>query len=100
MNDFDKASENFGKILNKLTPEEIEKYFPKDTTPKGWVSIENDDVYKCDLPKCTIDDLLNRGYTVVKVKDKDGNEYNSYVTDHHIWYYRVKEQGITHWWND
>ena len=33
MNDFDKASENFGKILNKLTPEEIEKYFPKDTTP-------------------------------------------------------------------
>ena len=32
--------------------------------------------------------------------DKEGNEFNSAVTDHNIWYYRAKEECITHWFNE
>lgn len=93
--DLNKASEAFSKALENITPEDIEKYFPPDNTPKGWVSIED------HLPAVTCDDLLNHGAMVriVRVKDKDGNEGKSQVGDHHMWYYGAKDAGITHWWN-
>lgn len=92
--DLNKASEIFDKLIKNLTPEDIEKYFPPDNTPKGWVSIEE------HLPMCTVDDFVEKGYSIYKVKDKHGNEFQSTVTDHNIWYYRAKEQGVTHWWNE
>ena len=65
---------------------------PPDTRPKGWLSIEE------YLPMmCAID--IVQGYTLYKVKDKNGNEFESAVSDHNNWYYYAKEEGITHWWN-
>lgn len=81
------------KAISEMTDEEIEKYFPTDTTPKGWVSIED------ELPQWMAKDVA-QGYSVYKVKDKGGNESEARVTDHHAWYYMAKEAGITHWWND
>ena len=79
-------------LLANITQEEINKYFPPDTRPKGWLSIEE------YLPMmCAID--IVQGYTLYKVKDKNGNEFESAVSDHNNWYYYAKEEGITHWWN-
>ncbi len=68
----------------------------KDKTPKGWNSIED------HLPAVTCGDFLNNNGFIrfVKVKDKDGKEFESQVGDHNTWYYFAKENGITHWWND
>jgi hypothetical protein len=91
---YKKLSRRFDKILEKITPEELEKYCPKDTRPTGWISIED------DLPRCIGIDFVNQGYSIYKVLDKDGNEFFSRVCDHNIWYYGAKEQGITHWWHE
>ena len=70
--DLNKCADNLKKHLDSLSEEEMnalkEKYFPEDTTPKGWVSIED------SLPFCTVDDLINKGYSTYKVKDKKGIE--------------------------
>ena len=96
--DLDKATSSFKKIMDSLSDEEIEalkeKYFPEDTTPKGWVDIE------VALPFCKVGDFIEKGCSTYKVKDKNGNEGFSNVTDHHIWYYMAKEAGITHWFNE
>ena len=42
---------------------------------------------------------IGRG-TEIKVKDKNDNESTSIVGNHNTWYYLVKEQGITHWFNE
>jgi len=78
--------------LENITAEEINKYFPPDTRPKGWLSIEE------YLPMMMALDIL-QGYSVYKVKYKDGTESKSAVSDHNVWYYEAKEAGITHWWN-
>lgn len=82
--------------LNSLSQEEIEeireKYFT-DKRPKGWVDIEE------HLPMMRAMDIV-QGYSVFKVKDKDGNEFETKVSDHNTWYYYAKEQGITHWFNE
>jgi hypothetical protein len=75
-----------------ITPEEMAKYFSPDTRPKGWLSIEK------HLPMMYATDMV-QGYTLYKVKDKNGNEFGSAVSDHNVWYYMAKEAGITHWWN-
>lgn len=99
MSKMDEMMENSRKALKNhlenMTPEEIEeaKEFFKDKNPKGWNSIED-----C-LPAMKASDIM-QGYTEVKVKDKDGNESISHVSDHNVWYYIVKEAGITHWWNE
>lgn len=87
----------FEKYL-KETPEkvlkaEVDKYFPEDKTPKGWVSIEE------HLPMMLAMDI-RRGCTEYKVLYEDGHEDTSCVSDHNIWYYHAKETGITHWRND
>jgi len=69
------------------------KYFPDDIIPKGWVDIED------HLPQWMCKDV-EQGFSIYKVKYKDGKEFETAVTDHNIWYYDAKAVGITHWWND
>ena len=91
--DIRSMSEKFKEILDNITDEELNEAFPPDTTPKGWLSIED------HLPMFMGNDIM-RGYSEYKVKDKDGKEFKTCVTDHMIWYYEAKEIGITHWFND
>lgn len=88
---------NLKNFLDSCTEEEIaehkEKYFPESTTPKGWISIED------ELPAWLGVDV-EKGYTSYKVKYDDGRENTSSVSDHNVWYYHAKDQGITHWWNE
>ncbi len=92
--DFKKMSKKFDEILENITPEEIEKYFPKDNRPEGWISIED------SLPECFAEDFFKKGYTSIKVKDNEGNECFSQVCDPLIWYHEMKIAGITHWWHE
>ena len=82
--------------LKNMTDEEkaeMEKFF-EDKRPKGWLSIEE------HLPMMFAEDLA-QGYTVFKVRDKDGREFESCVTDHTVWYYMIaKPLEITHWLNE
>lgn len=91
--DFNKAARILKESLENMTPEEEEKYFPKDTKPKGWISIDE------HLPMFMAVDLLEGGSTY-KVKFVDGTEGKTKVADHNTWYYYAKEAGITHWWNE
>ena len=91
--DFDKMRKDLKEALENMSQEEIDKYFPPDTRPKGWLSIED------YLPQMYAVDIM-QGYTLYKVKDKDGKEFESAVCDHNVWYYHAKDLGITHWWND
>ena len=69
------------------------KYFSNDT-PKGWVDVND------YLPKFRAIDIL-KGSSEYRVKDKDGNEFISNVSDHNMWYYyEAKELNITHWFNN
>jgi len=79
--------------LKKMTQEEIDEFFPKDTRPKGWLSIEE------HLPMMMALDIM-KGFTEYKVKYGDGKEDITCVSDHNTWYYYAKEMGITHWWNE
>lgn len=93
----DECAENFRKHLASLTDEEKENLLPKiEPIPLGWLSIEE------HLPAVTVGDFLNNNalIKIIKVKDKDGNEFMSQVGDHMIWYYGAKEVGITHWLNE
>ncbi len=77
--------------MSEKDKQELRDFF-KDETPKGWLSIEE------HLPKFIAKDIM-QGYSIYTVKDKDGNEFESPVSDHRAWYYRAKEDGITHWFN-
>ena len=90
--DLEAMSKKLHEALANMTQEDIDKYFPPDTRPKGWLRIEE------HLPMMYAIDIM-QGYTLYKVKDKDGNEFESGVSDHNVWYYMAKEAGITHWWN-
>lgn len=79
--------------LENMTEEEREKYFPKDTRPKGWLDIEE------YLPMMYVEDI-GKGYSEYKVKYADETEGMTKVSDHNTWYYYAKEEGITHWWNE
>lgn len=90
----DKAILALRKHLKSLTKEEKDaiKERLKDKRPKGWLSIED------HLPMMFVKDL-SQGFSVFRVRDNKGEEFDSRVTDHNIWYYRAKEAGITHWLN-
>lgn len=64
--------EELNKALSELTPQDIAKYFPPDTRPKGWLSIEE------HLPMMYAIDI-QQGYSVFKVRDKHGNEFETHV---------------------
>jgi len=91
-NKLEEMSKKLNEALANMTQEDIDKYFLPDTRPKGWLSIEE------YLPMMYAIDIM-QGYTLYKVKDKDGNEFESAVSDHNVWYYMAKNAGITHWWN-
>ena len=91
--DLEKIQKRWDDAFDNITQEEIDKFFPPDTRPKGWLSIEE------YLPMMYARDIM-QGFSVYKVKDKEGKEFNSLVSDHNTWYYRAKEHGITHWHND
>lgn len=82
--------------LDSMSEEEIkemrEKYFT-DKRPKGWLSIEE------HLPMMFAVDIM-QGYSVFKVRDTNGEEFESIVSDHNTWYHYAKEKGITHWLNE
>lgn len=84
--------------IPKSELEDLKKEYltENEKIPKGWVDIEQ------HLPMVTGDDYIQHGalFKIVKVKFKDGNESESQVGDHNMWYYVAKEAGITHWWND
>jgi len=91
--DLEGMSKKVNEALENMTQEDIDKCFPPDTRPKGWLNIEE------HLPMMYAIDIM-QGYSLFKVKDKDGNEFESGVSDHNLWYYTAKEAGITHWWNE
>jgi hypothetical protein len=83
------------KHLENMTEEqkeEMREHF-RDKRPKGWLSIEG------HLPMMFAGDIM-QGYSIFKVRDKTGKEFDSAVSDHHIWYYRAKDEGVTHWLNE
>lgn len=93
--DFD--FEQVRKILDSLTDEQIEKYFPKIDESEikyGWISIED------ELPMCLALDFIKQGYTQIKVKNERGDEFITQVTDHNIWYYEMKDLNVTHWYRE
>ena len=89
--DLKKLSKNFKKALKNITQEDIDKYFPPRGIKKGWVSIED------HLPMMYAIDIMH-GYTKYRVKYADGKEGETGVADHNTWYFRAKEEGITHWY--
>ena len=90
--------EKLREYLDSKTQEELEAdwkemFGDELEIPKGWVSIED------HLPMMLAIDI-GEGATRYKVKYKNGNEGESYVSDHGIWYHFAKKAGITHWFND
>jgi len=79
--------------IKNMSKEDMEKYFPKDTRPKGWLNIDD------YLPYMNAMDLF-KGGTTYKVKYKDGELGTTLVSDHNMWKYEAIEIGITHWWNE
>ena len=75
--DLEEISKKLDEAVASITPEEMAKYFSPDTRPKGWLSIEE------HLPMMYAIDMV-QGYTLYKVKDKDGNEFGSAVSDHNV----------------
>ena len=86
-----KALQNHLNNMTEADKQEMREYFV-DKTPKGWVSIEE------HLPMMLAMDIM-QGYSVYKVKNDKGEEFESAVSDHNTWYYRAKECGVTHWFN-
>lgn len=80
--------------LNNMTPEEMEetREFFRDKKPKGWLSIEE------YIPMMFASDI-EQGYSVFRVKDIEGNEFDTPVSDGNTWYYWAKEQDIVEWFN-
>ncbi len=84
-------------LIDNMTPEEKARheYLLKGPAekPKGWLSIEE------HLPVWKAVDF-EQGYTSVKVKNSEGETGYSQCADHNMWYYLMKDSGVTHWWND
>jgi len=96
--DLDKLTKNLEKALDSMTQEDWDEFNAKidegkEDVPMGWISIDD------FLPAWMGEDVW-KGYSTYKVKYEDGTEDESFVTDHTTWYYRVKDDGITHWYND
>ncbi len=85
--------DKISQALDNISDEDLEKYFPEDTRPKGWLSIED------YLPPMLAIDI-SKGATAYRIKRKDGSIGETFVSDHNIWYYEAKQEGITHWFNE
>lgn len=60
--------------------------------PHGWVSIED------HLPMFMAGDIFQGGSTYL-VRNKEGQEMWSVVSDHNVWYFAAKDNGVTEWFN-
>lgn len=89
----EKLQEHFDSMTDEELQKEIREFFPESTTPKGWVSIED------ELPMMMAMDIME-GCTEYKVKFNDETIGVTCVSDHNTWYYYAKTAGITHWWNE
>jgi hypothetical protein len=83
--------------LNSLSENELEKMredfkSQEESIPNGWLDIE---LY---LPQMLAKDIF-QGYSTYKVMNVDGEIFETIVSDHNVWYYQAKKQGITHWFN-
>lgn len=83
--------------LNSLSEDELEKMredfkSQEESIPDGWVDIE------LHLPQMLVKDIV-QGYSTYKVMNIDGEIFETIVSDHNVWYYQAKKQGITHWFN-
>ena len=100
MSDSDMHNKSIKKLeefLNNMSDEEradMKEHFKGRDLLKGWIDIEE------HLPYCTVDDMIEKGYSTYTVKDIDGNTWKSHVADHTVWYYLAKQAGITHWYNE
>lgn len=91
---FQKSIDALKHHLANMTEEEkaeMKEHF-RDKRPKGWLSIEE------HLPMMFAKDIM-KGCSKFKVRYADGKEGFTYVADHNTWYYRAKDEGITHWFN-
>jgi len=81
------------EALEKETPESIAKFFGPPL-PKGWIAITD------RLPMMYAADIM-QGYSEFKVKDENGVERITRISDHNTWYhgYAVPMK-ITHWYNE
>jgi len=85
------------EYLDSKTDEELQEewkdmFGDEPDIPKGWISIED------HLPTMLATDFLTG--TQYKVKFSDGRDGKTPVSDHNVWYYMAKDEGITHWWNE
>jgi len=92
-----KLVDKLKEYLDSKTDEELRKEWdemfpPENDPPKGWVSIED------HLPMMYAIDI-GKGYSEFRVKYEDGQEGIAWVSDHNVWYYEAKKEGITHWLN-
>lgn len=83
------------ELLDNMSEEETAEMneFFRDKKPKGWLNIEE------YLPAMYAKDI-EVGYSVFRVRDNNGKEFESPLSDHNVWYYEAKKLGITHWLND
>lgn len=82
------------KLIEELSEEELKYFFTFSSLPKGWISVED------HLPQWLAEDV-KQGYSVYKVKNSNGEEFETTVADHTYWYYIIAiPQKITHWYND
>lgn len=93
MLDFEKMRKTLADSLKNLSAEDLEKYFPKDTRPKGWLSIDD------HLPMMYASDI-RKGYSEFKVKYENGEIGDTIVCDHNTWKYYAIQNKITHWYNE
>jgi len=80
--------------LSESEKEKLREEFNSDFSEirKGWVDIES------HLPMMLAKDIV-QGYSVYEVMNKDGEVFETVVSDHNTWYHQAKNQGITHWLN-
>lgn len=86
--DLNKNNDKIDRALIDIDPE----YFKFSSIPKGWVDIDE------HLPMWLAEDV-GQGYTTYKVRDHNGNEFESAVSDSILWYQIAKQRNITHWFN-
>ena len=90
-----KSIDRLKAYIESLTDAEIDEALgEREIVPVGWVDIQ---LY---LPKMTMRDFLERGYTIIKVRTVDGEEFMTSVSDHHIWEVEMRQYNVTQWFNE
>lgn len=95
--DFEKLNKEFNEAMESMTDADWEDFFTRHPRPpEGWVDME-------EFKPCILaEDFIGKGYTLYKVKNMAGEEFEVGITgDPNCWYYKVaKPLNITHWYNE